>query len=95
MSTKTANINLRIHPEVKANAQALFASFGLSVTDAIQIFLHQSLLVGGLPFEVKHPRYNKETELAIQEARDIMSGKVEAKTYSSVSELLADLEKDA
>ncbi len=92
---KTASINLRVNPEVKANAQALFASFGLSVTDAIQIFLHQSLLVGGLPFEVKQPRYNEETEQAMQETRDIISGKVEAKTYTSTSELFEDIDKDA
>ena len=32
---KTANINLRIEPDIKAKADAVYASLGLSVTDAI------------------------------------------------------------
>ncbi len=87
---KTATINVRIDPTVKNNAQELFASLGLSVTDAIQIFLHKSLLVGGLPFDVRHPQYNAEAEEVMQEARDIISGKTHAKTYSNVEEALQE-----
>lgn len=90
--SKTANINVRIEPEVKANAELLFSNFGITITDAINIFLHQSLMVGGLPFEVKQPRYNALTEQAMQEARDIASGKIAAKSYSSVSEMMEDIE---
>lgn len=30
---------------------------------------------GGLPFDMKQPRYNLETEAAMLEARDIANGK--------------------
>ena len=40
---KTANINVRIDPKTKASAEQLFSSFGITVTDAINIFLHKSL----------------------------------------------------
>ena len=43
---KTASISLRIEPAVKAQLEALYASFGISVTDAINIFLHTSLMEG-------------------------------------------------
>jgi len=33
-------------------------------------------MVGGLPFEMKQPGYNAETEAAMQEARDITAGKI-------------------
>jgi toxin-antitoxin system protein len=46
---------------------------------------------GGFPFQPKQPRYNKETLLAIDEARAIMDGKIEAKRYRSLSTLLKDL----
>jgi len=59
---KTANINIRIDPETKSSAEKLFASFGITITDAINIFLRKSIMEGGLPFEVKQPRYNIETE---------------------------------
>ena len=35
---KTTNINLRIEPSTKTQAEELFSSFGITVTDAINIF---------------------------------------------------------
>ena len=46
---KTANINLRIEPDIKAQADAVFSSLGISVTDAINVFLHASIMEGGCP----------------------------------------------
>ncbi len=89
---KSANINIRIDPEVKANAEALFGTFGITVTDAINMFLHKSLMEGGLPFDLKQPKYNAVTEAAMQETRDIMSGKIETKKYSSAKEMLEDID---
>ncbi len=91
---KTANINLRIEPDVKAQAEAVFSSLGISVTDAINVFLHASIMEGGFPFQPKQPRYNRETLMAMQEARDIMTGKVEAKRYSSFTDLLAGIDAE-
>ncbi len=91
---KTASIKVRVAPEVKAGAEQLFARFGITMTDAINIFLHQSLMVGGLPFDVKQPGYNAETEAAIQEARDISSGKIPAKSFASVRELFEQLDSE-
>ena len=50
---KTANINLRIEPNIKAQADAIFSSLGISVTDAINVFLHASIMEGGFPFQPK------------------------------------------
>lgn len=91
---KTANINLRIEPEIKAQADAVFSSLGISVTDAINVFLHASIMEGGFPFQPKKPQYNRETLLAMQEARDIMAGKIKAKRYDSLSSLLADMDAE-
>ena len=51
-------------------------------------------MVGGLPFEVRQPRFNAETEAAMQEARDISSGKISAKRYDSARALLEDLDNE-
>ena len=51
-------------------------------------------MVGGIPFDVRVPRYNKETEAAMQEARDIIAGKTEAKSYASACELIAELNEE-
>jgi len=89
---KTADLHIRIDPETKSGAEKLFSAFGITISDAINMFLHQSILVGGLPFELRQPRYNAETESAMQEALDIISGKVKAKTYLSVAEMNADID---
>lgn len=47
---KTGTFQMRINPEVKQTAEDLFASYGLSLTDAVNIFLQQSLNEEGLPF---------------------------------------------
>ena len=91
---KTANINLRIEPDIKTQADAVFSSLGISVTDAINVFLHASIMEGGFPFQPKQPRYNRETLMAMQEARDIMAGKVKAKRYSSLNDILADMDAE-
>ena len=91
---KTASINMRIDPVIKTQAVDVFASFGISVTDAINIFLHASIMEGGFPFQPKQPRYNEETLRAMEEARDIMSGKVKAKHYTSLYELIDEMDTE-
>ena len=49
---KTATFQMRINPEVKRRAEAVYASQGLSLTDAINVFIQQSLNENGLPFLV-------------------------------------------
>lgn len=90
---KTANINIRIEPDVKAAAENLFSSFGITVSDAVNIFIRKSLMEGGIPFSVRQPRFSPETEAAMQEARDIASGRVPAKHYHSAEEMLKDLDE--
>lgn len=43
-------------------------------SESINIFLRKSIMEGGLPFEMKQPRYNTETEAAINEAKAIIKG---------------------
>ena len=90
---KTSTINMRVSTEVKSDAESIFASLGMTLTEAINVFLHKSIMEGGLPFDVRQPRYNAETEAAIREARDIMSGKIKADSYDSAAALFASLDE--
>ena len=92
--SKSAVINVRVEPQIKELAEDLYKSFGITLTDAINMFLNKSIVEGGLPFELKQPRYNAETEAAIMEADAIAEGIVEAKKYSSARELFDDLNKN-
>ena len=47
---KTATFPMRINPEVKQRVEAIYARQGLTFTDAVNIFIQQSLNMEGLPF---------------------------------------------
>ena len=91
---KDTNFNMRMNRQKKSDLEALYGSLGMTLPEAVNIFFENSLLVGGLPFKVRLPRYNRETEDAIEEAKDIMAGKVQAKSYSSAQELFDELDAE-
>jgi DNA-damage-inducible protein J len=90
----TATINAKVEPAEKAAFTRTAESLGLSPSSAIKVFARAFIERGGFPFEVRQPRFSAETETAFQEARDIIDGKVAAKSYASFDELLADLNED-
>lgn len=96
MSTliKDANFNMRINRQKKLDLEALYNSLGMTLPEAVNIFFEKSLLTGGLPFDVRLPRYNRETEEAIEETRDILNGKIETKSYHSARELFDELDNE-
>ena len=47
---KTATFQMRINPEVKQRVESIYAKQGLTFTDAVNIFIQQSLNAEGLPF---------------------------------------------
>ena len=49
---------------------------------------------GGLPFELRPPRFNAETEAAMREAREIAAGRVAASRYMSASQAFADVDDE-
>jgi len=51
----TSSMNIRMDSEVKAQAQALFAQFGLDMTTAVNIFLRQALSERAIPFRIAAP----------------------------------------
>jgi len=89
---RTADIHIRIDPETKSSAEQIYSAFGLTLSDAITIFLRQSIFTGGLPFELRQKRYNDETEAAIKEANDIIAGKIKTKNFTTLNEFYKDLE---
>lgn len=46
---KRATFQMRISPDVKQQAESLFATYGLTLTDTINVFIPQSLSTKGLP----------------------------------------------
>ena len=66
--TKSEMIRARVEPDLKQEAETVFAKLGLSTTQAITLFYKQVTLQQALPFAVKIP--NAETREALQNAYD-------------------------
>jgi DNA-damage-inducible protein J len=61
-------IQARVSQTLKTQAEQLFASMGLSVSEAVRIFLQQSVNEHGLPFQPRAAKIpNAETIAAMEE----------------------------
>ncbi len=55
MAGKSANLYVRMEPELKEQAESILAILGISSSSAINMFYKQIILQRGLPFDVKVP----------------------------------------
>ena len=60
--------NVYLDSSIKKEAQDIFKQYGMGLSDAFNIFLAQSVMERGIPFEIKIP--NQETTKAIKDARN-------------------------
>lgn len=84
----TAMIHVRVDEEVKAQAAETLASMGLSVSDAVRVFLKRVVVEKAMPFDVRVP--NAETRAAMAEAEDIVRDR--NARFDAAQELFDDLE---
>lgn len=67
----TTMVHVRVDEKVKAQATETLAAMGLSVSDAVRVFLMRVVAEQQLPFELKVP--NRLTRDAMAEAETILS----------------------
>ena len=92
MSITTIPTQIRIDANTKKEATELFKELGTDMSTAVNMFLRQCINTGGIPFRIRKPRYNKETEEAIEEARQI-SRNPNAEVYHTFEEYQAAMQK--
>lgn len=88
----TVPVQVRIERELKEEAVELFEQLGMDMSGAINIFLKQCVLKGGLPFMVELPKYKPEVLGAMEEAKRI-SKDPNVKGYTDLSELFKELDE--
>lgn len=86
----TSNITIRMDSELKKQAEELFSDLGMNLTTAFTVFAKQAVREQKLPFVVSRA-YNAQTYQAIQDARN---GIGLSKEFSSVADLMEDLNAD-
>lgn len=87
----TVPTQVRIDENLKKQATELFSQLGMDMSSAMNIFLKQCVMRGGLPFEVAVPQYKPEVLEAMEEAKRI-SKDPNTKRYGSFSEVMEDLD---
>ncbi|MDR0917615.1 MAG: type II toxin-antitoxin system RelB/DinJ family antitoxin [Oscillospiraceae bacterium] len=83
---KTSLVQVRVDDDLKASADALFAHLGLDTQTAIRMFLRQSVMRDGLPFEVSaDPFYSAGNTRALERSlRELRDGKTVTKTMDEL-----------
>ena len=87
MPSTTEMIHVRIDPKLKSKATKTFGAMGLTLSEAVRVFLTRAATDQAFPFELRVP--NAET-IAAMEAGD----RGEVVKFNSVEELMADLHSD-
>ncbi|MDO5562221.1 MAG: type II toxin-antitoxin system RelB/DinJ family antitoxin [Synergistaceae bacterium] len=90
--TNTTNFSVRMDSNIKRQCEELYGELGMNLTTAINVFLRQSIRVGGIPFEVKKDRPNRETMTALLEAERIAKD-TSVRRYPDVEEALLELKR--
>jgi DNA-damage-inducible protein J len=85
----TTMVHVRVDEHIKAQATETLASMGLSVSDAIRVFLTRVVADKELPFSLKAP--STASRAAMAEAQDIIKNK--RARFETSQALLDDLEK--
>ena len=84
-------LHVRVDDAIKAQAADTLQAMGLTMADAVRLFLHRVVAEQAFPIELKVP--NAQTQAAMAEARAMMAAR--KPRFSSGSELLDALEKDS
>ena len=69
MVVKKSRTNVYLDTNLKAQAKEIYKHYGLSLSEAINMFLAQSVFNRGLPFQVKIPN-----DMTLEAMKDVETG---------------------
>lgn len=91
MTAQTSMLHIRVDDDTKEQATAALSAMGLTMSDAVRLFLRRVVIDQAFPLELKVP--NADTLAAMEESRTLM--KKGRARFANADELLADLEKNS
>ena len=90
--SKTSSMNIRIEPDLKKQVEEILKDLGMNISDAVTIYFKQIVLTDSIPLQIKRPKFNKETQEAINEADEIMKNPKDYKSYNNVYEMIEEID---
>ena len=91
MAATTTMVHVRVDEKIKVQAAETLASMGLTVSDAIRMFLTRIVADKELPFALKAP--NVTSRAAIAEANEIIQSR--RARFATADAILNDLEENS
>jgi len=88
---KTTMVHVRLDQNIKEQAADMLSSMGLSISDAVRVFLTRVVTEQAIPFPICAP--NAASRAAISEAKDII--KHRRARFKTAEALFDELEKDS
>ena len=89
MALRSSMVHVRVDDDIKERATAALEAMGMSVSDAVRLFLRRVVTDQAFPLELKVP--NAETRSAMAEAEEIARSRVAR--FATADDLFAELEK--
>ena len=90
---ENVNVTIRMNAKLRKEATILFEDLGLSLNQALTLFVKQAVREQRIPFEITRNVPNKETLEAFKEMELMEQGKIPSKTYDNVDEMFDDILK--
>ena len=91
MTAHTSMLHIRVDDDIKEQATQALTAMGLSMSDAVRLFLRRVVTDQAFPLELKVP--NAQTRAAMDESRAMMAKR--RARFATSDELFADLEKNS
>ena len=96
---------VRINDKIKQEVMPILEELGLSLSEAINIYLHQIKLNNGIPFEIKRKKVIELNDgygsyiceygyLHDYKKLDVLEEEREGKTYNTAKEMMEDILKE-
>lgn len=86
------NMSFRVDKELKKQADELFKNLGMNTSVAINMFLTQSVREQSIPFVPSMETPSSKLLKALEEAKNIENGKINAKRYKNFEDALKDID---
>lgn len=86
----TKMLHIRVDDDIREDASIVLGSLGLTMSEAVRLFLHRVVASQGLPLELKVP--NETTAAALKEAREIRAAR--SARFETPEALFSELGKD-
>lgn len=82
---------VRVNDNIKKEIMPILDDLGISLSEAINMYLHQIKLNNGIPFKLKYPSFSDEMNEALKEAEEMMKNPDAYPSYSNAEELMEAL----